>query len=413
MSDTERLSIPSLQSSTDGLITFINRQPVNSSELLPISRFSSFASSNYGPAKSFNWERFRSATQEEKNAFLTEADLSKEARNQNTRVRSLLHSQSFGEKFNKYFKALHSGQNTSPFVKINDNFQNIRNFPNFLSATPSDVWMKSSSAGLVDYVQRGLSEDVPYVEHLVGQVLIIMNSDNVVQDVSYMSLGAFTLMTLYEKRLFDKYNPYYLPPKFLLGEIAKLDAEGESAFVAVSVSLAWEGKNVGHANSMFIDLKRRVVEYFEPHGSCSWHESCLRAMARIFKGYTIDSPALKCPLQRGPQIRAGDFDVGWCKTFSALYIVYRVLNPNVDPAKIAKYVGRGSAEDVRNRILQVQGFAVQHARQIDKRKNNSVPGFVDRYRDKYGVPEVLAPYDRLARKRRKEVAKSLNRAAIL
>ena len=105
-----------------------------------------------------------------------------------------------------------------------------------------------------------------------------------------------------------------------------------------------------HANIILIDSKKKTVELFEPHGARSNKselESISRAYFKItknvhkfviinFPDYTFIPPSRYEP-EEGLQARLDAFS-GLCVTWSILYLHYRILNPDVDPKKLIKYL---------------------------------------------------------------------------
>lgn len=248
---------------------------------------------------------------------------------------------------------------------ITDNFSNIKNLPPLYEAAPDNTWMGETDVALVTYLMKDLPQDASWCQVVNGELEMVIDKDTRVTDVFFRSGGDHPVTTLYLQGLWHKYNPDRLPYKFLLAEIDRLCDAGY-AFAVVHVHLwgPWFPEKVGHANALYVDLKNRIVEYYEPHGWIPFLHNTLLTLTRVFKDYTINCPALKCPLQLGPQARGRKHDQGWCKTYSALYVIYRILNPTVQPDRIAKYIGRGTPEDIRNRMLKIQGYALAHKKNL-------------------------------------------------
>lgn len=143
--------------------------------------------------------------------------------------------------------------------------------------------------------------------------------------------------------------------------------EGRYPYIIFDVSLSRRG-GWGHANILLLDTRRKTMEFFEPHGWAPWHDLVYQKLMRLFPGYHIWSPALLCPQMRGPQSHSS-LDEGWCMTWSVLYVVYRILNPAIPPEDIATWMGRGSGEQIRDRMYKILGY-------IDDRR-----GKHDRYFD--------------------------------
>jgi hypothetical protein len=119
----------------------------------------------------------------------------------------------------------------------------------------------------------------------------------------------------------------------------------------IPISLEIIVPNVGtHANIILIDVHKKTVELFEPHGARSNKselESISRAYFKITKNvhkfvrmnlpdYTFIPPSKYEP-EDGLQLRLDAFS-GLCVTWSILYLHYRVLNPDVPPKQLISYL---------------------------------------------------------------------------
>jgi hypothetical protein len=105
-----------------------------------------------------------------------------------------------------------------------------------------------------------------------------------------------------------------------------------------------------HANIILIDIKKKTIELFEPHGARnnqSELESISRAYFKITKNvhkfvkinlpeYRFIPPSKYEP-EEGLQARLDAFS-GLCVTWSMLYLHYRMLNPDVPPKQLILYL---------------------------------------------------------------------------
>jgi len=60
----------------------------------------------------------------------------------------------------------------------------------------------------------------------------------------------------------------------------------------------------------------------------------------------------------GPQIKADEY-AGLCVTWSCMYMVLRLLNPDLEPADITVKMIDGTPKELRNRILRFQKFIIR------------------------------------------------------
>jgi hypothetical protein len=170
-----------------------------------------------------------------------------------------------------------------------------------------------------------------------------------------------------------------------------------------------------HANVLVFDIRRKTVERFDPHGGNEYSDVKLAYDSDSVKGYGrkdfmygknnyrknkfgIDklnkkkSSALFNQLQidralsdrfkkelpnytyygtndttpyLGPQIKADEY-AGLCVTWSCMYMVLRLLNPDLEPADITIKMIDGTPKELRNRILRFQKFIIRTLSQEKK-----------------------------------------------
>ena len=163
-----------------------------------------------------------------------------------------------------------------------------------------------------------------------------------------------------------------------------------------------------HANVLVFDIRRKTVERFDPHGGNEYADVKLAYDSDSVKGYgrkdfmygknkysknkfgidklnkkkssalfdqfKIDralSDRFKKELPNytyygtndttpylGPQIKADEY-AGLCVTWSCMYMVLRLLNPDLEPADITIKMIDGTPKELRNRILRFQKFIIR------------------------------------------------------
>ena len=165
-----------------------------------------------------------------------------------------------------------------------------------------------------------------------------------------------------------------------------------------------------HANVLIFDTQRKTIERFDPHGGNEYSDVKLaydttintdsygrkdfmfgknkfgldkpgndnlgkkKKSQALFNQFLIDN-ALKSKFIKilpdykyygtnettpylGPQIKADEYD-GLCVTWSCMYIVLRLLNPQLSPAEVTLKMIDGTPNDLRNRILRFQKFIIK------------------------------------------------------
>lgn len=106
----------------------------------------------------------------------------------------------------------------------------------------------------------------------------------------------------------------------------------------------------GHANALIFDLEKRTIERFEPTGKQGDDRTVRHLFQKHFEGwrYTLRSPTVQTPQT--------DSYSGMCVTFSIMFILLRILNPNASAARIQHHMTR--AGDLRSRILRLNRFVI-------------------------------------------------------
>lgn len=128
-------------------------------------------------------------------------------------------------------------------------------------------------------------------------------------------------------------------------------------FVPINLEIIVPGSGT-HANVILIDTKKKTAELFEPHGARdkkSELESISRAyfkvsrnVHRFFKMYFPGFryiPPNKYEAEEGLQMKLDAFS-GLCVTWSILYLHYRILNPDIQPAKLIRYLEKKMTKSV-------------------------------------------------------------------
>jgi hypothetical protein len=120
-------------------------------------------------------------------------------------------------------------------------------------------------------------------------------------------------------------------------------------FVPINLEIIVEGVGT-HANILIIDTHKKTIELFEPHGDRGEHsdlESINKAYHKVskkveaffkthFDRLTYIPPSKYEP-SKGLQARLDAFS-GLCVTWSILYLHSRLLNPDVQPKRLLKYL---------------------------------------------------------------------------
>ena len=143
-----------------------------------------------------------------------------------------------------------------------------------------------------------------------------------------------------------------------------------------------------HSNIIIFNLLLKTIERFDPHGGSTFlkereERSTLRVrnLKRLYKQELIDEilkdkfkiifPDYKylnlydtCPYL-GPQIYADAFNGSW----SLMYFVLRVINPDVKQSDINKMMIKGTKKEVLDKILRFNKFVIEYLRNAKNKEN--------------------------------------------
>ena len=137
-------------------------------------------------------------------------------------------------------------------------------------------------------------------------------------------------------------------------------------FFILTVMLIVPGKPGSHANILILDLEKKTIELFEPHGkrtemttmdslegAYKISDKLLKKMfSKIIPKYTYISPQNYLPTY-GLQWRI-DAYTGLCVSWTMLYIHYRILNPKIDRKRIIKYMNTFTKKFILRYVKHVE-----------------------------------------------------------
>lgn len=194
----------------------------------------------------------------------------------------------------------------------------------------------------------------------------------------------------------DKIN--ILMPPNLKQLIDNCENDGKYMVVCDLTLLMTEDFNeTSHANVIIFDTKRKTIERFDPHGGNYYSDVKLaydpnalestgpkdfkfgnpngkikssalfnqqmidyklkEKFITVLPNYTYYGTNYTTPYL-GPQIKADYYD-GLCVTWSCMYMVLRLLNPDLSPADITMRMINGTSKELLNRILRFQKFIIR------------------------------------------------------
>jgi hypothetical protein len=263
------------------------------------------------------------------------------------------------DKKTKKNKNLKTNKNKNPKTKKNKNpktkKKDTKNL-NIIDVPLSDKVSLGSRAsiGSIDYHYQKYYNTFAFIKKLIDK------DDKLkklvcIPDISYNWMKS--LMNIYFFKNIDSIKPHlnsvkpadpFISKENFINEIKKC-----MKYRLIPISLEIIVPNVGtHANVIIIDTKKKTVELFEPHGARS-NESELESISRAY--YKVSKnvhkfvrmnlpdftyiPPSKYEPEDGLQVRLDAFS-GLCVTWSILYLHYRILNPDLNPEKLVKYLDK-------------------------------------------------------------------------
>lgn len=161
-----------------------------------------------------------------------------------------------------------------------------------------------------------------------------------------------------------------IPPDFAT-YVNKCRRSGKKLMINY-LSLSTENNQNGHANTIIVNLEKKTIERFDPHGSIpnSFYDSVYidnileRKFRKILPGYTYINLSNICPLF-GPQIKAA-YHVGLCITWVTMYALLRLLNYNMDASKIIHTMLNGDKNELLDITLRFRMYIFETIAKLDK-----------------------------------------------
>lgn len=197
--------------------------------------------------------------------------------------------------------------------------------------------------------------------------------------------------------------PIILTPPNLRETLNKCEQDGKYMIVCDLTLLSGDSFNdTSHANVLVFDIRRKTIERFDPHGGNYYSNVTLAYDPESNIGYgrkdfkfgivnkqikstaLFDQVKIDIKLQQkfsvelpeytfngtnittpylGPQIKADEFD-GLCVTWSCMYMLMRLLNPDMSPADVTIKMIDGTPKELKNRILRFQKFIIRRLQNV-------------------------------------------------
>tara|TARA_B100001540_G_scaffold265187_1_gene245620 strand:- start:575 stop:1636 length:1062 start_codon:yes stop_codon:yes gene_type:complete len=133
-------------------------------------------------------------------------------------------------------------------------------------------------------------------------------------------------------------------------------------FVVINVGIygdSWKG--LGHANVLIVDVHQKTIDRYEPAGSAKDRYDA--SISRLLKSRLPSFRYLRYVEHAAGEQRAStDSYDGMCVTFSLLYVLYRLLNPDAQSTAIRRYMASLSDTKLKRQSLQLNRFVADTLR---------------------------------------------------
>tara|TARA_Y100000768_G_C23921323_1_gene655095 strand:+ start:10 stop:879 length:870 start_codon:yes stop_codon:yes gene_type:complete len=134
----------------------------------------------------------------------------------------------------------------------------------------------------------------------------------------------------------------------------------KARFIFISFLILYHSDDkLTHANIIVIDLHKKTLELFEPHGHSLFNSSITKINNKVIKSILkylkLNKFKYLSPIHLSPKIGIqinSDSYCGMCITISMMYLHMRILNPDINPQKIVKYFINQDPKKVKIIILK-------------------------------------------------------------
>ena len=155
-----------------------------------------------------------------------------------------------------------------------------------------------------------------------------------------------------------------------------------SRFVPIILNIRGEEEN--HANILLLDLQKKRVELYEPHGyatsssSGEWgitgaYKKKMKAIQKFFKEHLpgfkkVENTTRFVQETAFQMLRDPEKNSGYCVTWTVLFIHYRLLNPNISLKILMQYLHK---RITTMKLLQYAKFIEEQLKSANKASNKA------------------------------------------
>ena len=157
--------------------------------------------------------------------------------------------------------------------------------------------------------------------------------------------------------MFDTYSKKYYFPSTMIEAIKECQISG-IRLIYFTLIIKTSKSYFTHANMVIIDLKKKTLERFEPHGCATFYDNDM--VNDFFETFALKYLKLHSFIYLKPtniskkigiQMKSDAYN-GMCVTISAMYLHMRILNVNVKQYKIIDYFIKMSKKKLTKHILR-------------------------------------------------------------
>jgi len=198
-----------------------------------------------------------------------------------------------------------------------------------------------ATEGLVQYHYQYYTNITDYIEYLCNQSKLLMKRICLLENPTDCTL-------ILDQKDFKKgIQVKHMQKKEFISFIKECMGDKKTRYIPIIPETIKKAEN--HANIIVIDVRRKQIELFEPHGNrsddstlhhikktYSKKKTYLKKFFESFSDYKFISVVDE--LTRNSLQSKYDSNSGYCITWSLLYFHYKVLNPSVDEKKLIRHI---------------------------------------------------------------------------
>lgn len=209
----------------------------------------------------------------------------------------------------------------------------------------SDELSQGSDAteGLIQYHYQYYTNITDYIEYLCDK------NKSLLKKICLMNDPIDCTLLLDQKDFKKGIQLKYISKSDFVSFIQECTRDKKVRFIPIILETV--KKNMNHANIIVIDVRKKQIELFEPHGnrsddstlhhikkSYSKKKSYLKKFFKEFLDYKFINVVDE--LKKHTLQARYDSNSGYCITWSLLYFHYKVLNPSVSYKRLIHYIDK-------------------------------------------------------------------------